>query len=136
MPGKQAVQLYLLGNGKIYAEHPDLHSGEVLLEQSAVVDPKAYFVHIALGNVRLRLGSREGALQAYNEALRYVPDDPEMRYTIERQVRRVSAGSLEIRFRPFGILEWSKFAGTGLGCSVCWRFVDNTETASGAPTSV
>jgi len=95
MPGKQAVQLYLLGNGKIYAEHPDLHSAEVLLEQSAVADPNAYFVHIALGNVRLRLGSREGALQAYKEALRYVPDDPAMRQTIEQQVRRVSARSLD-----------------------------------------
>jgi hypothetical protein len=59
-----------------------------------VADPKAYFLHIALGNVRLRLGSREGALQAYKEALRYVPDDPETRHTIEQQVRRVSAGSL------------------------------------------
>jgi hypothetical protein len=95
LPGKQAVQLYLLGNGKIYAEHPDLHSAEVLLEQSAVADPKAYFVHIALGNVRLRLGSRDGALQAYEEALRYVPDDPEMRYAIEQQVQQVSTGSLD-----------------------------------------
>jgi Dolichyl-phosphate-mannose-protein mannosyltransferase len=95
MPGKQAVQLYLLGNGKIYAEHPDLHSAEGLLEQSAAADPKAYFVHIALGNVRLRLGSREGALQAYKDALRYVPDDPEMRYAIKQQVQRVSGGSLD-----------------------------------------
>jgi hypothetical protein len=95
MPGKQAMKLYLLGNDKIYAEHPDLTSAESLLEQSASADPRAFFVHIALGNVRLRLGSRNGALEAYKAALQRMPDDVDMRRAIEQQIHRFSAASLD-----------------------------------------
>ena len=42
MPGKQAVELYLLRNDKIYAEHPDFNLAESLFEQSAAADPKAF----------------------------------------------------------------------------------------------
>jgi hypothetical protein len=49
MPGKQAVQLYLLGNGKIYAEHPDLHSAEVLLEQVGGGGSQSIFLTYCIG---------------------------------------------------------------------------------------
>jgi hypothetical protein len=95
LPGKQAIQLYLLGNDKIYVAHPDLKSAESLLEQSASADPRPFFVYIALGNVRVRLGARDGALEAYRTALQRVPDDPDMRHAIEQQIQKVSAGSLD-----------------------------------------
>jgi len=52
---------------KIYAEKPDLEAGERFLRQSVRLDPRGFFVDIELGNLYLKRGSRENALQAYSD---------------------------------------------------------------------
>jgi hypothetical protein len=38
------------------------------------LDPTAYFVFIDIGNLLLKRGARNQALQAYTQALRYAPN--------------------------------------------------------------
>ena len=78
----------------IYAEQPDLEAAESLLRQSVALDPSAFFVHIQLGNVCLKRGSRESAVRAYSDALQQAPSDPELRRLIEAQIRQVSSEPL------------------------------------------
>jgi hypothetical protein len=91
----------LLGQGRyeaaislIYAEKPDLEAAERLLRRSVTLDPSAFFAFIDLGNVCMRRGAREDALQAYAGALQHSPDDPALRRSIEDQIRRVSSTPL------------------------------------------
>ena len=76
---------------KIYAEKPDLEEAERLLRQSLALDPSPFFVHIELGNVCLKHGSRDCALQAYSDALQRVRDNSELQRAIEQQIKRVSS---------------------------------------------
>jgi hypothetical protein len=78
----------------IYAEKPDLETAERLLRQSLAFDPSPFFVHVELGNVCLKRGSRDCALQAYSDALQRVRDDSELQRSIEEQIKRVSAEPL------------------------------------------
>jgi tetratricopeptide (TPR) repeat protein len=80
---------------KIYAEKPDLEAAERLLRQSLAFDPSPFFVHIELGNVCLKRGSRDCALQAYSAAFQRAPNDPELRRSIEEQIKRVSSEPLD-----------------------------------------
>ena len=95
VPGKQAFDRYLDARDKMFSHPPDYKAAEALLQQSVTADPRPFFVYIALGNVRLGLGSREGALQAYKTALQRLPDDRDMRRAIEQQIERVSTGNLD-----------------------------------------
>ena len=92
--GMLAPNLYFDALSKIYAEKPDLEAGERLLRRSVRMDPRGFFVDIELGNLCLKRGSRENALQAYSEALRHAPNDPELRRSIEEQIKRVSSEPL------------------------------------------
>lgn len=90
-----AGDLYGLSLSKIYAEKPDLHAGQRLLRESANLDPTVFFVWIELGNLSRQLGSREDALRAYSEALRYAPaDDLEVRRSLQQQIQRISTEPL------------------------------------------
>lgn len=75
----------------IYAEKPDFEEAERLLRESLALDPSPFFVHIELGNVCLKRGSRDCALRAYSDALQHVRGDPELQRPIEEQIRRVSS---------------------------------------------
>jgi tetratricopeptide (TPR) repeat protein len=86
-----APGFYFEAVSKIYAEKPDLEAAERLLKQSVALDPSPFFVHIQLGNVCVKRGSRDCALQAYSAALQRVRDDPELRRSIEEQIKRVSS---------------------------------------------
>jgi hypothetical protein len=92
--GILAPSLYFAALSKIYAEKPDLEEGERLLRQSVRLDPRGFFVDIELGNLCLKRGSRENAVQAYSDALQHVPNDPELRQSIEEQIKRVSSEPL------------------------------------------
>ena len=80
---------------EIYNEKPDLETAERMLRQSVSLDPSAFFVSIDLGNVCMKRGSREDALQAYSDALQHAPNDPELRRSIEEQIRKVSSVPLD-----------------------------------------
>ena len=79
---------------KIYAEKPDLEGAERLLRQSLAFDPSPFFVHIELGNVCVKRGSRDCAMQAYSDALQRVGDDSELQRPIKEQIKRVSSEPL------------------------------------------
>jgi dolichyl-phosphate-mannose-protein mannosyltransferase len=79
---------------KIYAEKPDLEGAEQLLRESLALDPSPFFVHIELGNVCLKRGSRDCALHAYSDALQRVRDDAELQRSIDEQIKRVSSEPL------------------------------------------
>jgi len=86
-----AGNLYEEALSEIFAEKPNLSAAERLLRQSVTLDPTAFFVYIELGNLYLKQGSRENALQAYSDALHYVPADPMLRQPIQAQIERISA---------------------------------------------
>jgi tetratricopeptide (TPR) repeat protein len=79
---------------EIFTDKPDLEAAERLLRQSVSLDPRAFFVFIDLGNVCVKRGEREDALQAYSGALQHSPNDPVLRRSIEEQIRRVSSEPL------------------------------------------
>ena len=80
---------------EIYSEKPDLETAERMLRQSVSLDPSAFFVSIDLGNVCVKRGSREDALRAYSDALQHAPTDPELRRSIEEQIKKVSSEPLD-----------------------------------------
>jgi tetratricopeptide (TPR) repeat protein len=82
--------LYFNGIEKLYTDKPEEAAAEKAFQQSAEMDPTAFFVHIELGNLRLKRGTREGALQAYSDALKYAPDDALIRQPIELQIERMA----------------------------------------------
>ena len=91
-----APNLYELAIAKIYAEKPDLEAGRRLLRQSTSLDPTAFFASIELGNVSRKLGSREDALRAYSDALRYAPsDDLGLRRSLQQQIQSISTVPLD-----------------------------------------
>jgi hypothetical protein len=93
--GLFASNLYFEALSKIYVEKPDLEAAEQLLRQSVSLDPSPFFVHITLGNLCLKRGSREDALRAYSDALQYAPADSELRRSIREQIQRVSVDPLD-----------------------------------------
>jgi tetratricopeptide (TPR) repeat protein len=95
MRGRLARNLYSLGIVRAYAEKPDLEGAERLLRESAAADPRAFFVHIELGNIYMKHGSRDAALQAYESALEHAPDDPLLRRSIQDQIRLISTQPLD-----------------------------------------
>jgi tetratricopeptide (TPR) repeat protein len=89
LPGLAAATLYYYGRQKLYADKPDTAAAEKMFQQSVDLDPNAFFVHIELGNLLLKRGAREEALQAYTNALKYSPEDRLIRRPIEEQISRI-----------------------------------------------
>jgi tetratricopeptide (TPR) repeat protein len=94
LPGEAASDLYWRGINKIYGKKPDDAGAEKAFRRSVELDPTAYFVHIELGNLYLKRGSREACVRAYSEALRYAPEDPKVRSALQSQIQLVSRGVL------------------------------------------
>jgi tetratricopeptide (TPR) repeat protein len=90
LPGQAASALYWYGIDKIYGDKPDEALAEKYFRQSLELDPKAYFVYIQVGNLYLKRGSREECFQAYSNALKYAPDESELRSALQNQIQRVS----------------------------------------------
>jgi hypothetical protein len=89
-PADAAAFLYFRGIEKHYADKPDDAAAEVAFQQSAEMDPTAFFVHIELGNLLLKRGAREEASRAYSEALKYAPPDALIRKPIAEQIERIA----------------------------------------------
>jgi hypothetical protein len=82
--------------GKMYAQKPDLTAAERMLKMSIALDPTTpYFVYLQLGNLYLRQGSRENALQAYADASRDASLYPEQKQMIDAQIKRVSSDPID-----------------------------------------
>jgi hypothetical protein len=89
-PADAAAALYFHGIEKHYADNPDDAAAEMAFQQSAEMDPTAFFVHIELGNLLLKRGAKEPALRAYSDALKYAPEDALIRQPIEMQIERIT----------------------------------------------
>jgi hypothetical protein len=87
-PADAAAALYFHGIETVYADKPNLVAAEQAFRQSAEMDPAAFFVNIELGNLLLKRGARQEALQAYSDALKYAPQDQLVRRPIEIQIAR------------------------------------------------
>jgi DNA-binding SARP family transcriptional activator len=73
-----------------------LAAAERMLKMSIALDPMTpYFVYLQLGNLYLRQGSREKALQAYADASRCASFYLERKQLIEAQMTRVSSKPLD-----------------------------------------
>jgi hypothetical protein len=84
--------LFFRSFGKVYSQQPDLAGAERMLKTSIALDATTpYFVYLQLGNVYVRQGSREKALQAYVDAALHASAYPEQKQLIEAQVKRVSS---------------------------------------------
>ena len=94
LPGEAASDQYYSGIAKRYGEKPDDVEAEKAFRRSVELDPTTYFVHIELGNLYLKHGSREECLDSYSAALKYAPDDPVIRSALQNQIQRVSRESL------------------------------------------
>ena len=94
LPGQAASDSYWLGINKIYGEKPDDAEAEKAFRRSVEIDPTAYFVHIQLGNLYLKRGSRQECLRAYSDALKYAPEESELRSALQNQIQRVSRDAL------------------------------------------
>jgi tetratricopeptide (TPR) repeat protein len=82
--------LFYRSIGKMYSQKPDLAAAERMLKMSIALDPTTpYFVYLQLGNLYLRQGSREKALQAYADASRRASSYPEQKQLIEAHMKRV-----------------------------------------------
>ncbi len=90
-----APAFYYRSLGKIYAEKPDLAAGEKLLQQSLALDSSAFFVDIELGDLELKRGARNQALEAFTAALKHAPNDPEMQHLIEDEIKLVSTRPID-----------------------------------------
>lgn len=94
LPGQAASDIYWRGISRIYGKEPDDAEAEKAFRRSVELDPTAYFVHIELGNLYLKRGSREECVRAYSDALKYAPDDAEIRSELQDQIRRASYENL------------------------------------------
>ena len=90
LPSQAASDSYWLGISKIYGEKPDDAEAEKAFRRSVEVDPTAYFVHIQLGNLYLKRGSRQECVRSYSDALKYAPEELELRSALQKQIQRVS----------------------------------------------
>jgi hypothetical protein len=89
-PADAAAALYFHGIEELYADQPDDAAAEKAFQQSAQMDPTAFFVHIELGNLLLKRSAREAALRAYADALKFAPDEALIRKPIEMQIERIT----------------------------------------------
>ncbi|MGB6500379.1 MAG: hypothetical protein WBG19_03120 [Thermoplasmata archaeon] len=94
LPGEAASNSYHRGINKVYGEKPDDTEAEKAFRHSVELDPTAYFVHIELGNIYLKRGSREECVRSYTEALKYAPQDPTIRAALQNQIALVSREAL------------------------------------------
>lgn len=88
--GLAASSIYWEATKKLYAEKPDEAGAEALFRKSAELDAQAYFVYIDLGNLLLKRGARDQALQAYTQVLTYAPNDQLIRKPISEQIEKLN----------------------------------------------
>lgn len=79
----------------VYGPEPDLGKAISLLNESANLDPRAFFVSLELGNLYLKTGQRDEALKAYRNAYSNVPAADPAFDELAIQIERVQNEALE-----------------------------------------
>ena len=81
---------------QIFGPEPNIEKAIQLPEESAELDPRAFFVSLEIGNQYLKLGKREQALAAYQSSLENVPQgDVETSTMLADQIERIKTGELK-----------------------------------------
>lgn len=81
---------------QIYGPEPNIERAIEMLSESFSLDPKAFFVALELGNQYLKLGRRNEALNAYQNALDNCPaEDPNRTLILEQVELMKRSDSLE-----------------------------------------
>lgn len=95
LPGPRASRFSTRSMDAEYSSQPDLSKAAEYLSTSLEILPNVYYRWIELGNIQLQRGLRDKALQAYQNAAKYVPAGNEMVGPIAQQIRRVSREDLK-----------------------------------------
>jgi len=80
---------------KIYVAEPDIPGGIELLKKSIELDPSPFSTSLELGNLYLKLGNRDGALNAYKLSLEHAPVTDSIRDLLADQVSRLQTDAIE-----------------------------------------
>jgi hypothetical protein len=91
LPVARAIRLYYRGINTLYSLGGGAEKALPLFKQSADVNPNFYPVWVELGNLHAQRGEREQAALSYENALRYLPEDPAIREVLSEQLRLVRA---------------------------------------------
>lgn len=78
---------------QIYGPQPNTEKAIAMLTESFSLDPRAFFVALELGNQYLKLGRRNEALDAYQNALDSCPVEDPNRSLISDQIERLQSSA-------------------------------------------
>lgn len=85
----RAWRIYFRAVGNLYGDKPDFEKAERQFHEAATLAPNLLFAHIELGNLLARRDAREEAIQAYENALRYVPAGEETAMLLREQIAEI-----------------------------------------------
>lgn len=80
---------------QIFGPEPNIEKAIQMLEESAALDPRAFFVSLELGNLYLKTGKRDEALAAYRTAYANTPEADPAYKELANQIERVQNEALE-----------------------------------------
>jgi Dolichyl-phosphate-mannose-protein mannosyltransferase len=95
LPGPRASRIANSALDAEYSETPDLAKAEVLMTRSLEAKSGVYYRWIELGNIRIKLGKREEAVRAYENAKSNTPAGDEMIGLLTEQIRRTTYDDLK-----------------------------------------
>jgi hypothetical protein len=83
-------------DSKVYADEPDIPGAIEMIERSLALDDSCYFVSLELGNLFLKQGDRQKALDAYRRAYDLSPNSDAISVLLAGQINHVEDEPLEI----------------------------------------
>ncbi|HKR60073.1 MAG TPA: tetratricopeptide repeat protein [Pyrinomonadaceae bacterium] len=100
LPWLRETKLLLRARRLLAAPQPDLAKAEVQLREVLTINPKNLGALLHLGNLKLRQGERNEAVQSYAQARDQMTDDLAMRALLEQQIVRLTSGEAIERIPP------------------------------------
>ena len=93
--GNLAPNVFFTAELKMHAGTPDYAEAERLMRIAIALDPSANFQQLELGNLCLRRGDKDEALQAYRSALENSVTENDTKERLREQIKRVSTEPLD-----------------------------------------
>ena len=78
---------------QIYGPEPNIERAVAMLTEAFELDQRAFFVALELGNQYLKLGKRDEALNAYQNALNNCPAEDPNRILISDQIEKIKGSA-------------------------------------------
>jgi tetratricopeptide (TPR) repeat protein len=95
LPWMREENLIRLGRQSLTSTRPDLDKAEGHFQQALAMNAQSFGALLSLGNIALRRGQREQALNFYGRARDEVQEDLAMREALIKQIDRVSREPLD-----------------------------------------